>query len=639
MRARIRTDGLIGGRVRFTLRSAFLLGTAAGLAPSAGFAQTVEDLGALSIEELSQLEVHSASKRAQPVREAPTSIYVLTNEDILDASGTSLPEVLRLAPNLMVQRVDARQYAVSARGFNGYEHANKLLVLIDGRSVYTPLHSGVFWELHSPLLEDLAQIEVISGPGGTLYGPNAVNGVVNITSKSAHDTLGGLVRATAGANERTAALRFGTSLGDSGAVRVYVNAFDREDMPAGPGPQIDDRYKGVQAGFRADFTGARDQFTLQGDLFRSDTGGLAGDGDRSHNLLARWTRSLGAASSFQLQAYYDDYRRKFILARDKLETFDAEAQLNVGAGRHNLVLGAGVRTTRDEFINNLNPFVLDPTSRRLWVLNVFAQDELSISNQLSVIAGFKAERSSFTGFELLPNLRLAWKPRGQMLLWAAVSRAVRTPSRIDRQLVFPGFLDPAPDFQSEKLVAIEAGYRGRFGSRTTASLSVFYNIYDDLRTTAFTPGSLIPFQLQNGLEGNSYGLEAWITHQAVSWWRIDIGISTLAEDFKLKAGRNDIANGASLGANPDYQLVARSHIELSSRLNLELEARAIDDLNRTNLDGYVEAGARLGWQATRNVELYVAGNNLLHRTHAESADGNRAQLIERSLFAGTRISF
>ncbi|HEX8527177.1 TonB-dependent receptor plug domain-containing protein, partial [Allosphingosinicella sp.] len=413
--------------------------------------ETVEELRDLSIEELARIEVRSASKQAEPIGRAPTSIFVVTGNDIIRSAATSLPEALRLAPNLQVQQLDARQFAISARGFNGAESSNKLLVLIDGRSVYTTLHSGVFWELHSPLLEDIGQIEVISGPGGTLYGPNAVNGVVSVATRDSRETLGGLVRATAGPRERTLALRYGASLGDVGAVRVYANGLDRENMPAGPAPDNNDEFSGWQAGFRSDLGSGADQLTLQGDIFRTDVDLLPGDGDRGHNLLARWTHRFAEDRSVQVQAYYDDYRRRFALVTDALETFDAEAQVNARLGSHHFVLGGGVRTTRDRFINNLNGFHLEPQSRRLWIVSAFAQDRMALSPKLDLIAGLKLERSSFSGVELLPNLRLAWRPSERSTWWGAVSRAVRTPSRIDRQLVFLPLLAEASDFESEKL--------------------------------------------------------------------------------------------------------------------------------------------------------------------------------------------
>ncbi|HEY0412153.1 MAG TPA: TonB-dependent receptor [Allosphingosinicella sp.] len=620
------------------LAAAAACALAPGRAEAAEAPSTVEDLSNLSIEELAQIEVRSASKQAEPISRAPTAIFVVTEEDIARSAATSLPELLRLAPNLQVQRLDSRQYAVTARGFNGAESSNKLLVLIDGRSVYSTLHSGVFWELHSPLLEDLQQIEVISGPGGTLYGPNAVNGVVSVTSKDARETIGLLARGTAGEQEQTAALRYGFALGEGAALRVYADAFNRDDLPAGAAPDGNDRFRGWQAGFRGDWGGGADHFTLQGDAFETDTGGLAGDGDRGRNLLARWSRAMGDESALQVQAYYDDYRRRFILVSDSLETFDGEAQFNLRAGAHHLVFGTGLRTTRDRFINNLNGFHLEPESRRLWVVNAFVRDRLAIGPKLDAIAGLKLERSSFSGVEVLPNLRLAWHPNERTLLWSAVSRAVRTPSRIDRQLVFLPLLAQATGFRSEKLVAIEAGYRGQPGPRTTLSINLFYNLYDDIRTTEFT-GTPLPIRLANSLKGETYGVEAWATQQLAPRWRASLGASTLHKNFRLKNGAVDLAGRASLGADPDYQFTARSEVDLTDRVRFDADVRAVGPLRNPHLPGYVEADARIGWRVAGPVELYVAGNNLLHRTHQESNDVKRAQRSERSVYFGTRLRF
>src|SRR5689334_21588965 len=250
------------------------------------------DLSELSIEQLAQLPVRSASKRQEPLSSAPAALYVITPEDIESAGATSLPEVLRLAPNLNVQQVDASNYSIAARGFNGVQAGNKLLALIDGRTIYTPLGSSVLWNLHWPMLEDLQQIEVISGPGGTLYGPNAVNGVINITTRDAQETLGALVRGTAGAGEQTAAARYGFALGGSGAMRIYADWHHNDDLPHGLGAEADDDYRGWQTGFRSDFVGEADHFTLQGDIYHTFARTLPGDGARGHNLLTRWSRTL-----------------------------------------------------------------------------------------------------------------------------------------------------------------------------------------------------------------------------------------------------------------------------------------------------------------------------------------------------------
>jgi iron complex outermembrane receptor protein len=596
-------------------------------------------LAELSIEELAQIEVTSASKRAEPLSGAAAALFVITGEEILRSPATSLPELLRQAPNLQVQRLDSRQFAISARGFNGIETANKLLALIDGRTIYTPLASTIFWELHSPMLEDLAQIEVISGPGGTLYGPNAVNGVINIRTKTAYDSAGVLARATVAANEQTAALRYGGTIGDAGAFRVYANYFHRADAPDNSSPDVDDEYEGVQGGFRADFGTGDSLLTVQGDIFDANSPLLPGDGENGHNLLARYSNRLSDRASFQVQAYYDKFERQVTLVNDALETFDVEAQINGSFGRHELVAGGGVRTTRDKFVNNLNGFVLDPESRRLWMVNGFVQDRFALTDRLSLTAGVKLEESSFTGLQVLPNIRLAWQPNERSLWWGAVSRAVRTPSRIDRQLVFLPLLAQATGFKTEKLTAIEAGYRGQPTDSTTLSVSVFFNLYDDLRTTEFAPGGVLPIRLMNSLRGHSYGVEAWATQQLAPWWRVRLGLATLGKDFEVRRGRTDLAGRNSLGNDPDYKLQLRSQMDLSPTVQFDFGMRALDDLDAPEVSRFVEADARLGWRASEAVELFVAGTSLLHENHQESGDPGRGQLVERSIHAGTRLRF
>jgi iron complex outermembrane receptor protein len=608
-------------------------------APLPAQAEEQPNLQALSIEELAQIPVRSASKRDEPLSAAPTSLYVITGDEVIGSGAMSLPEVLRLAPNLDVQQVDASQYAITARGFNGTETANKLLVLIDGRTVYTPLQSQVFWNLHSPLLEDLEQIEVISGPGGTLYGPNAVNGVVNITSRDAHDTLGALARGTVGAYERTAAARYGHALGSSGAIRFYGNYHQREDLPTGIGFPGDDAFSGFQIGFRGDVTTQSSHLTLQGDLFRNKAELLDGDGNRGFNMLGRWSRTLSANASLEVQAYYDKFQRDFIRVSDSLETMDVEGQVTLASGRHNLVAGAGLRTTRDEFINNLNAFQLDPSSRRLWIGNAFIQDRIAVGGGISVIPGIKLERSTFAGFQALPSLRLAWQANDRNLLWGAVSRAVRTPSRIDRSLSNPPLLVPATGFQSEKLVSLEMGYRGQPAARTTLSVTAYHNWYDDIRTTELTNGGL-PIQLRNGIRGRSWGLEAWGGLQLTDGWRVSLGGTRLWKDFAVKDGRLDLAGQAALGDDPKWQVKAGTQIDLGETLRLHLNGRWVGGIaTAPSIPSYAEASGQLAWAVTDLLELFVAGRNLLGRTHLESNDQNQGQRAQRSLYGGSRIRF
>lgn len=620
--------------------AALAMALSGGSSPAA--AQELAQLGKLksmSIEELAHVEVTTVSKRSETLSSAPAAIFVITDDDIVHSAAQSIPEVLRQAPNLVVQRIDARQYSVSARGFNGAETANKMLALIDGRTIYSPLASGIFWELHQPLLEDIEQIEVVSGPGGTLYGPNAVNGVINIQTKSALDTIGGMARATAATNDQSVALRYGAAVGD-GAIRVYGNYFRRDDQPSGPAGVIDDRFRGFQLGLRGDFGSEDSRLTISADHFNTDVATAAGDGERGQNVVLRWKRQLSDTAAFQLQAYYDDYHRRFIDVVDELATVDVEGQVNVTLGRHELVAGGGLRTTRDLFQNRLNAFVLDPEHARLWVGNGFVQDKFALNARLSVIAGVKLEQSSFTGLQVLPNVRVAWTPTDSALVWGAVSRAVRTPSRIDRQLVNLPILATSPAFATEKLTAIELGYRGQPAGWLSLSVNGFVNLYDDLRTTELTGAAGgLPIRLQNSLYGTSYGFEAWATLQPAPWWRLRLGAATLIEDFKVRAGRRDLTNGESTGNNPSYSIVARSTFNVAPRLTFDGGVRAVDRLDRFVTPAYIEADARLGLRATDIVELYVAGSNLLHDDHLETNDAKRAQRIERTVLAGVRLSF
>lgn len=602
----------------------------------AAAAAGADQLADLSLEELAQIQVTSAGKRQELLSGAPASLYVITNGDILRSGATSLPEVLRLAPNLDVQRIDARQYAVTARGFQGYETANKLLVQIDGRSIYSTLSSSVFWDLFDMPLEDIERIEVISGPGGTLYGANAVNGVINITSKDARDTQGVLARATAGNFEQTALVRYGGPVGATGAFRVYAEGWNRQGLPASGGRDLRDGGKGWQTGFRSDFGGGSDRITLQGDVFKHYYDGPTDDGDNGQNFLGRWTHAADDESSTEVQAYYARFARSFLSVYDRLETGDLSLQHNRTEGRHSLVIGGGLRMLRDKFVNNINIFKLDPESKSLWILNGFAQDRIDLGSGLALTAGLKVEKTTFTGAEFLPSARLAWQPNETVLLYASAARAVREPSRIDRDLTAEGFLEGGT-FQAEKLTALEVGYRGQPAHNVTLSVSLFYNRYDDLRSTEATPVSVFPVRLANGIRGDVWGVEAWGAVQLAPWWRLSAGIATLDKDFRLKSGQADLQNFISLGNDPDYHVQLGSRFDFTPELGLDLEVRRYGSRPNPHVPAYTDADARLGWRLSPSVELYLAGNNLFHDRREESADVNRGQLVRRMVSLGARF--
>lgn len=615
--------------------SAAMAATFLSPAPAAAAAQ-VEDLRDYSIEELARLEIFSVSRRREPISEAPSAIYVITPEEIRRSGVTSLPEALRLAPNLHVARDSASQYAISARGFNSVETANKLLVVIDGRSVYAPLHSGVFWDEEHVLLEDVRRIEVISGPGGATWGANAVNGVISVITKNSADTQGWAARGTYGSLDRTATARFGGKIGENASFRVYANAFNREHTLAPGGGDAMDGYDGVTGGFRTDWQAGSNRFTFQGDFFDDNIG--AGDLSGG-NLLGRWTHDLDNGGWTMIRAYYDTSTREDVALYDETETADIFFQNALAPlGRHQLNWGGGYRYIHDIF-RAPGAFTLDPEQDHQELANLFLQDEISLKDTLTLTLGVKFEYSSYSDFDYLPSARLAWTPNDRTLLWAAASRAIRTPVRVDRDLVAEGIFLGGPNFGSEELIAYEAGYRGRPTQNTSVSVSVFLNDYDDLRNTALSADGGFPAQFLNQLHGQTYGVEVWGDWQATDWWRLSAGLTTLEKDFDLEPGATNIASPPSTGNDPSWQAKIHSRMDINERLRLDADLRWIDDLPNPAIPGYVELDARIGWMVTDDVELTLAGINLLDESHPETDAANFAQEARRGVHVGLRWGF
>lgn len=599
-----------------------------------------QDLARMSLEELAMVQVTSVSRRPEALAGAAAAIYVISAEDIRRSGATSLPEVLRLAPNLNVQRVNAVDYAISARGFNGYETSNKLLVMVDGRSLYSTLHSGVFWDARDLVLEDIEQIEVVSGPGGALYGANAVNGVINITTRSALDTVGTLVSVTAGTEEATALLRHGGRLGEAGAWRAWIRAGTRGDSLHPVAGDAADASTSLRGGARADWTAGTSQLTLQGDAFENElTINEDYSGTRTRvrgaNVLGRWARPLWGGE-FQLQAYHDWFERSEPGSLEDNATFDLSAQQSLERGRHRLVFGAGHRSVRSGFTTTAGGAFLDPEQLTLTLTNVFLQDQIALTDNLVLTLGAKFEDNSFSGQEFLPNVRLAWTRPGGDLVWGAISRASRTPNRIERGLTLPGFL-VGGDFQSERLTAYELGYRANPVPRASFSISAFYNVYDDLRTVSLDPVTVFPFRFTNFGAGETWGVEAWGSYDVNERWRISAGVSTLEKDFPNPGAPQDITALISAGDDPRYQVLLRSQSQISDALELDVRLRAVDAL--AAVDAYVEADARLGWRLSETLEVSVTGQSLLSDRRVETGDPNRARAFGRSVHAALRVSF
>ncbi len=601
---------------------------------------TIKELGQLSLEELANVAITSVSRRPEPLSGAPAAIFVITNDDIRRSSALTLPEALRLAPNLQVARVDSSTYAITARGFNqSTATANKLLVLIDGRTVYSTLFSGVFWDAQNVLLDDLDRIEVISGPGGTLWGANAVNGVINIVSRSSADTQGALVDARYGGIDKSMGARFGGRIDDHATFRIYAMGFERghtqrlrreRDAP--------DAWENAQGGFRFDWSAATDTVTVQGDLYHGDFQDRRRERDQAAigggNLLGRWSHTFTDGSALTLQTYYDKaWRDSTSRIRADVETYDFDAQYALSLGdAHNIVLGGGYRAVRDAYSPGPSTQFLRPPSRTLEFANVFGQDSLSLTNNLRLTFGIKLENNSYTGLEYMPDARLAWQLSESAMLWAAVSRAVRTPSRVDRDLYVPGVLAGGPDFDSETLIAYEVGYRGQPLANLTLSVSAFYNVYTDLRTVESSPPSTFPLVIRNGMEGEGYGIEAWGTYAVAPWWRLSAGLSTIHKNLRFKAGSHDIGGFSLAGNDPDYQAQFRSSMSWGN-VEFDVSVRYVDRLPDPPVESQTEINARLGWHITPSLEVAVTGSDVTDPLHQEfSSPTLPMRQINRSIY-------
>jgi iron complex outermembrane recepter protein len=618
---------------------------AAGIPVHAQEALSPRELADLSLEDLANLQITSVSRRAQNVSGAPASIYVITTDDIRRSGATTLPELLRLAPNLQVARIDSVQYAITARGFNNAV-GNKLLVLLDGRTIYTPLFSGVFWEMEDTFLQDIERIEVISGAGATLWGANAVNGVINIITRSAADTRGTLLVGTAGDREHGAGLRIGGLLGTAN-VRAYVKTRSWDNTNRENGTDATDSWDKAQAGFRADWGGEDHSFTLQGDIYEGESAhrGFAGTVEipainvAGANVLARWTRELGPDAGMQVQGYWSHSDRdELVLFSPEADIFDVEFQHEVAFDTHHLVWGAGYRHAEDTVTPGFFTTFI-PASRKLDWYNVFAQDELQLDANLRAEFGVRLEGNDYTGMEYLPSVRLAWTPAEDHLVWTSIARAVRAPSRFDRDVYFPRqapfIVAGGPNFVSEVAKVVSIGYRGQLANTLNFSATVFHQDWDNLRSGTALP---LPTYLANDLEGESYGLETWLNWQVTARWRVSGGLTTLGKDLRFRPGGRDTVgpNNATLHNDPDFQWNLRSSVEFAGGVALELDLRRVAALTVEPVPAYTELNARLAWQPRREFELALVGRNLLENDHAEFGAFRNRSRIDRSVSLGAQ---
>jgi iron complex outermembrane receptor protein len=643
------------------------------------------DLTQLSIEELMNIEVISPAKQAQPLADAASAIFVITQEDLRRTGVTSVPEALRMVPGMQVARIDANKWAVTARGFNG-RFANKLLVLIDGRTVYTPTFSGVYWEVQDLLLEDVERIEVIRGPGASLWGANAVNGVINILTKHAADTQGGLVSLTVGNEERAiVGLRYGGQVGDNAHYRVYGKYLERDDLVDERGEDAGDNWDLQRGGFRLDWDPtSRHVFNLQGDLYQgsldqtltvpiptppynlpiSDNIQVSGG-----FLQGRWEFTQSPTSQFALQTYYQREKRDEILAIQKLDTVDVDYQHNLSWGAHqDLVWGLSYRYTWDDF-DDTTFSRFSPNSRDTHLFSGFFQNTSRLlGDRVAITVGSKLEHNDYTGWEVQPSLRGLWVPHPNHRLWAAVSRAVRTPSRGEHDGQLSSFSMPpmaptnlptlivvTPDrgFNAEKLIAYELGYR--FFPTNTASLDIagFYHDYDDLRDPEFgtpffagglsSPYLVIPSFWNNALESHIIGVEVAAAWRPLNPWQLQLAYSYLHSEIDGKRTADQIDPNST---TPSHQISLRSSHDLSDYFTLDVWLRYMDNLPdeftlQRGIDDYLTFDLRLGWQPIRNLEVSLVGANLIDPTHVEFVQElySYPVQVERSIYGQLKWSF
>jgi iron complex outermembrane receptor protein len=624
---------------------------------------TTSNLKNLSLDQLMDVEVTSVSRHPEKLLQTASAIQVITREDIRRSGATSIPEALRLADNLEVAQKNSHDWAISARGFNT-ALANKLLVMIDGRTVYTPLFSGVFWDVQDYPLEDIERIEVISGPGGTLWGANAVNGVINIITRKATDTQGAYVEGGGGNQlQEFGTVRYGDGVGDATQFRVYGKYVDKGDESIANGSAAQDSWHQAQGGFRMDSVlSPQDDLSVHGDVRDGRENEEADSTERTGggNLVGQWTHQSDSGSQLSLQSYYDRTHLVDPIAevtlgaipiapagflKDDLTTLDVDFQDQLQTGSvHHLIWGVGYRFTHD-VVQNAPGLGFFPATLNQDLYSAFLQDEIALRNDVSLTVGSKIEHNDYTGFQYEPNLRLVWSGWQNQAVWGAISRAVRDPSRIDADLKEAApplltILEGAADFRSEEVIAYELGYRAQLDGRTSVSLATYFNDYNDVRSTSFTPVTLLPFFFQNNLAGHTAGAELSGTYQVVENWSLHLGYDLLQEHLHVKPGQFDLDAALNETADPQQQVAVRSTLKLFGNLEFDNALRWVDELVTNNgptpgiVPSYFSLDSRLAWHTARGIELSVVGQNLLQPRHVEYGyPSPLREAIDRSVYA------
>ncbi len=638
------------------------------------------DLSQVSLEDLMNIQVTSVSKKEQKMSQAAAAIFVITQEDIRRSGAANIPDLLRMVPGLDVSQINANSWAVSARGFN-QQFTNKLLVLIDGRAVYNPLLGGVNWDTQVVPLEDIDRIEVIRGPGATIWGANAVNGVINVVTKKAADTQGALVMAGAGTEgQAQGTAQYGGTLRGNTSYRIFTDYLNHNSLPEPGGGSGDDNWHLLHGGFRSDTNiSTKDSLTVQGDLYAGEEGatiihifsidppvignldelsGLSGG-----NLLGRWNHTFSSRSDTTFQFYFDNYERTGPSASETRNTIDFDFSHHWAWGsRQDMIWGAGYRRTWDHTLGTIDQS-LNPPDLDLHLFTFFVQDTIALQpDRLFLTAGTKVEDSYFTGYGIEPSVRLAWTPSNWLTFWSAVSRAERSPARRDTGLIAPVavFPDPAgsntpveviilgnPRFQGEHVVVYEAGLRAQPNARISVDVSTFFNHYDHLETLEPGPEVLepspaparfvVPIMFGNLMHGTTEGGEISANLKLTDRWRLSPGYAFLEMHLHTQPASLDATSVAEYqGSSPQHQAQLRSHVDLSHGLSWDASANFVSALPIQGVASYTRLDTQLKWKFAERAEFSLVGQNLLRDHHLESMDALtlvNSSLIKRSAYA------
>jgi len=647
------------------------------LAPSALSQQTIPDLMDRSLEDLMTIKVTSVSKREQTLSRTASAVFVITAADIRHSVATNIPDLLRMVPGVDVAQINGNTWAISARGLNG-RFSSVLLVLVDGRNVYTPTFGGVFWDVLDLPLEDIERIEVIRGPGGTTWGANAVNGVINIITRKAADTQGGMVVGSGGnLDQGSGTVQYGSALAKDTDYRIFAKYFNQNHMPGLNGSDGNDGWHLLRGGFRTDSTlSSKDTLTVQGDVYTGAVGSVisslplvtspalqysATNLPLSGGFLQSiWKHALSARSDTTLQISFDRYKRDDQLSEER-RTLDVDFQHHFAWGtRQDIVWGANYRNTDSHTDGDL-AFSLSPANVNMQLFSSFIQDEITlVPDRLYLTAGARLDHTYYTGLRLLPSVRMAWTPNPRGMLWAAISRADRMPTELDTnsRIGLGGYTGPGgvptllaivgnPHFHDEGLIAYGAGFRTTVLQHLSIDLAAYYNDYSAQETTEPTapfftntpapPHLVLPLTYENLMHGESHGFELAVNWKTTARWTLSPGYAFEQIHMHLDPTSQDTGSVLNAeGSSPVQSAQLRSHLDVKHGISWDASAYFVDRLRSGEIPAYTRVDTGLTWRWTEHLSCSVAGQNLVRDHHLEFVDDTGSvisTLVKRGAYA------